>query len=301
MGTVVSYVVGVGCGIAASGAFAAAAVLQQRVAQGTTRPGGSALGLVGRLMRQQTWLAGIACAVLANGLQALALSAAPLAVVQPLLVCELLFAIPVSARLAGRRLGARQWSGLLAVAVGIAGTVWGAAARDGGRPAEHARWMLVLLVLAAAIAATAALARLQPPVARAALFAVAAAMAFALASALMAATVDSFADNGAWTLLRPAPYGLAVASLTGFLCIQSAFEAGPLAVVMPVLNWVAPLIAVVLGVSVLGESLDFRPAHAAALAVGALVALAGILALDGAESAVSERDAVTASDCCVPA
>ena len=76
--------------------FAIGGVLQQRVA--STRPEGESLSprLIWDLLHQRLWVAGISCAVLSYVFQALALNFAPLAVVQPIIVSELLFAIPIT-------------------------------------------------------------------------------------------------------------------------------------------------------------------------------------------------------------
>jgi drug/metabolite transporter (DMT)-like permease len=275
-----SAVLGVAAAVAAGASFAAAGVLQQRAAARARDQRSLSVSLIAALARQPMWLAGIGLAAGSYGLQALALSAAPLAIVQPLLVTELLFAIPISARLYRRPLCARDWAGILTVAAGLAATVWGAAATDGGGGGTPLRWAIVGGGIACAALALAAAGRRRGPLARATLYAAAAALVFALSSALLASTVAGFAADGLGGLARPAPYGMAAASLAGLLLIQSAFQAGPLAVIMPMVDWVQPLIAVLLGVSVLGESLSTDPAHLYALAVGALVALAGIVTLD---------------------
>jgi drug/metabolite transporter (DMT)-like permease len=270
---------GVLAAVAAGASFAGGGVLQQRVAARSERQG-SAARLVAGLARKPAWLAGIAMAAASNALEALALAFAPLAVVQPLLVTELVFAVPVSARLVGVRLGAREWAGLAGVSVGLAAAVWGAAATGGGGVGSAPRWLAAGGVVALAAVCLAAIGRTRSALVRASCDAAGAALVFAVSSALLAATVHGFATAGLGGFTRPAPYAMAVASIVGLLLIQSAYQAGPLAVAMPMVDWVGPLVAVVLGVSVLGESIDTSPAHLAALAAGAVVALAGMLSLD---------------------
>src|SRR4051812_12459734 len=87
---------GISAAVAAGACFAVAAVLQQRSA--AARPADEMLSwrLIVRLTGRRMWLCGIGLAVLAYAFQALALSLAPLSVVQPTLAAELVFAIPVS-------------------------------------------------------------------------------------------------------------------------------------------------------------------------------------------------------------
>ncbi|MGH9087106.1 MAG: DMT family transporter [Acidimicrobiales bacterium] len=275
-----SLAMGIGTAVAAGGSFAAAGVLQQRVAARTLTARPMSAGLLVALSRQPQWLAGIGLAAASFGLQALALSAAPLAVVQPLLVSELVFAIPVSARLQGRPLRAREWAAILTVAVGIAASEWGVAATRVGGGGSAGRWLVVGGGFVGAAVLLASVARRRGAMSRAILFASAAAFMEALSAALLAATVHGIQLHGLGGLARPAPYAMAVTAITELLLIQSSFQAGPLAVTMPMIDWVAPIVAVLLGVSVLGESVDTSPAHVSALGVGAVLAFVGILALD---------------------
>jgi hypothetical protein len=101
------------------------------------------------------------------------------------------------------------------------------------------------------------------------------------------------AGSGVGVFASPAPYGVAAAELAGMLFIQSAFQAAPLAIAMPIVNWVQPLVAVVLGIGVLSESVSTDVVHLGALAVGALSALTGILILNQPTRAASAAPADT--------
>lgn len=70
------------------------------------------------------------------------------------------------------------------------------------------------------------------------------------------------------------------ASIGGLLLIQSAFQAGPLAASMPVMDAVEPAVAIAAGVTLFGESVRTGwPAGGVALA-GLLLLFAGIVLLD---------------------
>jgi drug/metabolite transporter (DMT)-like permease len=277
----ISAALGVIAALLAALSFALAGVLQQRAAARTTGAGALSAGLVASLVRQRAWLCGVALAIASYGLQMLALALQPLTVVQPLLVTEVLIAVPVSARMAGQRLGRREFAGLFIVAGGLAATVYGAAPH--GDPAGHGtpiRWFLAAGAVLTAVAMLGLAARGRPALARARLYAGAAALLFALAAAMLVVTVDGLAGSGVGVFRSPAPYGVAAAELAGMLFIQSAFQAGPLAISMPIVNWVQPLLAVALGIGVLRETVLTDAGHLVALAAGALSALAGILVLN---------------------
>lgn len=141
--------------LAAGVCFAVAGVLQQWAAGG--RPDAEALSprLLAHLARDRVWLGGIALAVLAYGFQSPALAYGPLSLVQPLIVAELVFAVPLSARLHRMRLGFRAdagWAQRHPTPPGCriltppacspsAETVRVAARRGGGPPSGHGpRW-----------------------------------------------------------------------------------------------------------------------------------------------------------------
>src|SRR4051812_28519135 len=105
--------------LTASFCYAVAIVLQQRTAS-EADPGASLrLRLLGNLARRPVWLLGIALNGAGYGLRFIALSRESLVLVQPLLVCALLFALPLAAATGGRRLRGREWAGGAAIVAGL--------------------------------------------------------------------------------------------------------------------------------------------------------------------------------------
>src|SRR5262245_22161994 len=97
--------------LVAAACFGSAAVLEQRVAARAPVDRALRLGLIGYLVRRPLWLTGVVAEFTGDGVQAVALGLGSLAVVQPLLVTSLLFALPLGARLNRERLGRREWVG----------------------------------------------------------------------------------------------------------------------------------------------------------------------------------------------
>ena len=83
--------------------FALGTVLQQRAGLEAPSEGASS-GLLLRMARRPVWLAGIAADALGFVAQAAALGIGRLAVVQPLLVASVVFALPLGARFSGQRI-----------------------------------------------------------------------------------------------------------------------------------------------------------------------------------------------------
>ena len=89
--------------IAAGCTFAVGSVLQQSAAREEPSENSLSLRLLVGLAHRPRWLIGIAGDFFSFGLQALALAFGPLALVQPLAVTGLLFAIPLAVRWRGNR------------------------------------------------------------------------------------------------------------------------------------------------------------------------------------------------------
>lgn len=273
-------IVAVVAGLAAGGCFAISGVLQQLVA--SRRPPDESMSprLILDLARRPTWLAGLGLAILSYALQALALAFGPLAVVQPLLVTELLFAIPISVRLRGRRIGPREWSGAIAVACGLAVAIAVADPRGGTPLAALDDWVTVLAVVAVAATGAVLAGRRTRGPARAALFAAAAAVTLGVEAALLQATTRVFEGGAAHGFSSWEPYVMAVASISGLVLVQSAYQAGPLAVSLPIIDTVEPTVAVVIAVTIFGEQVNHSIAALAPTAVGIALVVGGILTLD---------------------
>lgn len=266
--------------MAAGACFAAANILQQHVASSRPESESLSMRLLGDLVRQRMWLAGIALAFLSYGFQSLALAFGPLSLVQAVIVSELVFAIPISARLHHISLGPRSWAGALAVAGGLAVAVAAASPGRGDPSATLWGWLAMVLAVAAVAGVAVVVGRRVSGVARASVFAFAGATVMGTQSALLAITIVNL-EGGVVALLSAwQTYLLVAASVVGLLLMQSAFQEGPLAASLPVIDAVEPAVAITIGITLFGETLADGTLRRALAAVGALCVLAGIVLLD---------------------
>lgn len=110
-----------------------ASVLQRRAALDVPDRESMRMSLIGHLLRQKVWLAGIALVIVAAVCQAVALATGPIAVVQPIFVIEL----PATLLLAGFVMRVRVprsvWLGAAAVTFGLALGMASAAPGAGAR------------------------------------------------------------------------------------------------------------------------------------------------------------------------
>lgn len=265
---------------AAGACFAVGGILQQRVA--STRPEGESLSprLLQDLVRQRLWLAGIALAFLSYGFQALALAFGPLSLVQPILVSELLFALPVSARLGQLKFGIRSWLGAVAVASGLAAAIAAASPSQGNPSATTTGWAILVAAVVVTAAVSLLVSRRVDGPARASLFAAAGAVVMGAQSALFAVTIAHLQEGVVPLFTAWQTYLLVVASIGGLLLLQSAYQSGPLGASMPVIDTVEPAVAIIVGVVLFQEALaDGMWRHVIA-GLGVVLAIVGIVTLD---------------------
>ena len=272
-------VIAVLAALAAGGGFAAGGVLQQRAA--STRPESEALSLrlLLRLAHDPLWLLGIGFALVSYVLEALALSLGPLVLVQPLIVSELLFALPISVRLRGLRMSPREWLGAAAIAAGLAVGLASAAPRAGRSGAPVAEWVVALSVAGGLTVLVIAVGRRKRGSSRSSLYAVGAGIVLGMQASLLKATITPFEHGLSQALESWELWATLVTAVLGLLLVQSAYEAGPLATSMPALDAIEPAIAVVLGIVLFHE--DVRTGFALVGAgAGVAAVLLGIPLLD---------------------
>jgi drug/metabolite transporter (DMT)-like permease len=260
--------------------LAAGGVLQQRSASRRPSDERMSLTLMRRLVTDRTWLLGIGAAVLSYGFQAVALTFGPLVLVQPLVVSELLFAVPVSVRLRNLRLRRRDWGAVGSVVAGLAIGIVAADPHPGNRIQPITTWApalggVVVLVGGAVVVAK----RLEGPP-KASAFALGGACAMGFQSALYAATLAYLRKDLWGVFLHWETYLLIVASLVGMFLIQNAFQSGPLAASTPLIDSVLPLVAIALGVGIFGESIRTTWWGLGGAALGLALLVLGIVALD---------------------
>jgi len=260
--------------------LATCGVLQQRAASKRSSSERMSLRLVRALVTDRTWLAGIASAGASYGFQAVALAFGPLVLVQPLVVSELLFAVPVSVRIRGLRLRPRDWGAVAAVVVGLAVGIVAADPQQGQPIQPITSWAPALVAVAVVVGLCLLVARVVegPPMASA--YAVAGACTMGLQSALYAATIALIKKEQLALFATWEPYALIIASLIGAFLIQNAFQSGPLAASTPVIDATLPLVAIGLGVGLFGEQIRTSFLGLAGATVGLLLVLGGIVGLD---------------------
>ena len=236
-------------------------VIQQRSTHEVTDDKVSPIELFARLLRDKTWWIGSIAGGAGFGFQAAALGFGSVLLVQALLVTSLLFALPMSAYFAHRRVSRSQWlwAVLLAASVAVIVTV--------GNPTEgHSRAGLELWIWVAAIMGPAWVlcvigSRIWAgkPIA-AVLLALVSGSLWGSFAVLTKGVVGRL-DHGIEALLiSPELYAWALVAVAATMWQQSSFRAGSMAASLPTMTVAEPVVGSVLGIFVLGETL--RPGEA---------------------------------------
>lgn len=262
--------------------FACASVAQQSAAASV--PEGTPL--LSALIRSPRWWVGVLGDGGGYAVQIAALWVGSVLIVQPLLVTALLFALPMSAKLAGRALPASTWALAFLLAAALAMFIVVGDPSEGNTNAPLVDWIVPLIVAAVVIggAAVGGL-LLRNPGARALLLGAAGGMLFGLAAALTKFVTDLVDGDPLAALTAWQTYTLIGSGILGFYLQQRAFQVGPLSASMPAVTICEPLGAAFIGVTVLDERIRTEGAALATIVVAVAVMIVTTVLLSRTQAA----------------
>lgn len=269
-------VLAVACALGSALFYAAASVLQQRSAAAEAHEHSLRIGLLTRLVARPAWLLGVAADVGGYALQFVALWRGAIVVVQPLLVCGLLFALPLSARWAGKRLSAKDWLSALAVCAALATFLVVADPAAGRDNTTALAWALIVAAGALGTLGLAAAGRHRPGRRRAVLLSAGAGLVYGVAAALTKTTASLLAAGPVPLFTHWQPYVLVLAGGGGMLLAQSAFQAGALDCSLPTMSVVDPVVSILIGAFAFGEKIRTGLAASSAEALALAVMVVGV-------------------------
>lgn len=266
-------------------------VVRQRATMDVPPEHGVSTVMLLTLLRRRLWWAGTAAAVAGYTFQALALAHGSLLLVQPVLVSALLFALPLSARLAGRRVTRGEWAWALLLTVALAVFVLIARTRPGDYGASAAlNSTLVAGLCVALVVGCVAVAARAAGWRRAVLLAVAVGVLFGVVAVLTKIVMHVVTEGNSRSLLTtPTLYVLVVLGVVATLLQQSAFHAGALQVSVPTMLVLEPVVAVLLAAVILGEDLEVSGFAPVVLTLAIVAMATATIALGREEGAYEEE------------
>jgi hypothetical protein len=179
----------------------------------------------------------------------------------------------------------RQWGWAILLAVAVAVFVAVGEPAAGYQRASMQTWAIVAVVIGPAMVFCVLGARIWSGPVAAVLLAVVSASSWALFAVFTKAIVD-VTDGGPSALLRtPELYGWLLVAALGTVFQQSSFRASSLTASLPMMTVTEPLVASLLGVTVLGETLGADGPELIVLAVAVVVLIVATAALARGEAA----------------
>jgi drug/metabolite transporter (DMT)-like permease len=261
--------------LACATTFAVSTSVQHQAAEAAPESASGLLGLLAYLIRRPLWLLGQLLATCAFVLHALALHAGALALVQPIVVSGIVWAVPARAAM-NRQMPA--WSEIRAVVLTASGLAvflvassptQGAVADRGWSSLLVALGAVVLALLATLIAEN----RRHRPRQKGFFLGVTAGLLFGLVAGLLKMSLEAFSRGGLHLVLTSWPaWGLLLAGAGGVLTNQRAYRVTALSASMPVLNIVNVLTALTFGYTVFHEV----PRHSPLMIALEVIALSAV-------------------------
>lgn len=262
-------------------AYAAAAIVQERVAAGASAPSIAPL-------RNGAWWVAVGLTGIGAVLHVVALAYGPLSLVQPLGALTIVFALPMAALFVGRRAGATAWRGAVMATAGLAGLLALTGKAESDSLGGFEQTLLATLTFGAAAVLFLVSLRVHKPVVRSVLLAGAAGIAFGVAS-VFTKTVAVAWTSGSLGAGLPTLLVIAGLATTGMLLSQAAYRGAGLAAPLATVTVVNPVVAAAVGIAMFGE--DFRyGATGTLLALGCGIVAAGGLILLTTERLVAQQE-----------
>lgn len=266
-------------GVLAALSFGLGWVLQQRVAAHAALSELLSYRLVWHLMHHREWWLGIAAMICGQALGALALQLGPVALVEPLLSTNLLFAFLIAGALGRRRAQWREIGGalLLSAALGVFIAIGDPTGPKHPTPAWGSGLIAVCVIggLALLLVSVAKSKGMTHLATEAMLLATAAGILYGLQDVSTQAALVSYDDHGLMFLINsPWAYIVIGSAASGILMSQSAFRAARLDFSLPPTAVAEPIVGILLSLFILDDTLSVGvgPLIAEALCLVAMVA-----------------------------
>lgn len=271
-------------------ASALGGVVRQRSAKEITDEPVGALELFRLSLRDSRWWLGGGGAVANYALQAAALALGSVMLVSALQVTALLFALPIYARVTQHRVTRREWmwAALLAGAVAVVLTVGDPVAGNARGSAQA--WAVVIAVVGPLFVFCILGARIWSGSVAAVLLALVSGSSMALFSVLTKGVVK-VCEHGPLSALRsPELYAWLAIAVVGMVFQQASFRSGSLSAAYPTMTVAKPVVAWLLGITVLGETLNADGGAIFVLAAASVLTIVATAALARGEAVAVETN-----------
>ena len=243
------------------------------------------------LLVNAVWLAGLIVQGIAVLLQAAALDRGPLALVQPLLVTSVVFALPLGYFLTAQTVTRSHALGAVVVVAGLTAFALFGHPAQGVNNAPNSEWLATFIILGGLCWAMLLFADRGGAGAEAAVYGAIAGVMYGVSATLLNSVVETLHEEGWGVLADWQLYAMAVTGLGGFAVQQVSLSFGKLATSVSSTSVVNPVISVILGAFLFQERLDNDPQwHRLVAVCGLALALVGTALITAASEKTKDAD-----------
>jgi drug/metabolite transporter (DMT)-like permease len=270
--------------------FALAAALQQKGALNLPTISLADPKSLARLAGQTMWLIGTAALLTGYVFQAAALDRGRLAIIQPLLVTTVIFALPLGYFLTRQHVGKREVIGAFVIVLGLGLYAYFGDPAGGNENASNKQWAVALAIFGAISVLLLVLGdrRGDDLSIKAAVYGTVAGILFGLSAAVTKPTLDGLHESVGTMLSQWYCYVLAIAGILGFVLQQVSLGTGRLAPSVATVSVANPLVGILIGVLLFDERFEHPTWHIVVALIGLGLALVGAVAISLAHEAAAE-------------
>lgn len=274
--------------------FALAATLQQKGALGLGHLDSAKSFLA--LARQRWWLIGTLVLFAGYIFQAVALGEGQLAIVQPLLVTTIVFALPLGYLLTNQQVNRLEIGAAALVVLGLVAFTRFGDEDQGLTDAPSSEWAVTLAFFGLIALGLILFGRRGDSSRKAAFFGAAAGVLYALSASMWKPTADALDSGGLEGMFSNWEfYAFAVAGIVAFGVQQISLATGHLASSVATVSVCNPIVSIVIGLVVLEERLSEPGWHKVVAFAGLGVALWGAILITKATEGPKEETAADAA------
>lgn len=229
------------------------------------------------------WLLGLLSVLIGAGLHLVALSMAPVAVVQPVGILAVPWSVILASKIHGHKVSSRIWTAVGITVLGVVGfTVFSSVFATGEKEFGFQGILVSFIVVCVVCAILSVFAVRAAAWAKAMLWSSVGAIFYGLASGMMKAAMN-LVQSGEfelfhWQVLVVIGFMLACYGL-GVWMIQQGYASGPAEITVGTMTTVDPFVAVIFGLFILGEGAGMGPLPAIGMAISGAVAVYGVVLL----------------------
>lgn len=231
------------------------------------------------LLRRPSWVAGTVLLGLAVVFQLGSLSLSPITIVQPIGVVGLVITSVLNSRISGVRLGKRVTASIALAVVSIVIFVFVAALTVSDQIVTDKKLLVILITFGVVLLVALVLFALYRHRGIALIYIVGAGVLYGFVATLAKVVISRIQQGDFEWLTWACVVALAAGGLLGMLFVQNAYSSGPPDLVVAGLTVIDPMVAVCIGIVILGEAAGAPTWASVVFVVTGVTAMIGVMGI----------------------